>query len=146
MDDEEDIDRQVDQLYLDPVTGELRYNPELQVPMNQEVREQEVVVPPAALKCTVCKLNGTDLAFDGEYRLARHFQIFHQDIRFKCYLCRSIFTSQVLLFAHLRGHGVLQPDKKSVGLFSLRTLTRVCFLMETQDRPNLVRTEMKISD
>ena len=125
-------------MLLDPVTGELYPDNQEQEPV--QIVNQEAEIPPA-IKCTICKkVNGVDLFMDSEDLLALHFQTCHQDIRLQCYMCPSIFDDQASLFEHLVRHGVQHPDRSSIALFSMNTMTRVAYLIENQNNgvPDLV--------
>ena len=86
-----------------------------------------------ALKCTLCK--NKPIIVKSENELNLHFKDIHQDIRFCCYLCSSIFGDLTVLFTHIqRNHSELDPNVESVALFSEMTMSRVGYLAGNQNR------------
>ena len=93
----------------------------------------KVTVRTLALKCTLCKIKPIIVKSENELNL--HFKDIHQDIRFCCYLCSSIFGDLTLLFTHIqRIHSEQNPNVESVALFSEMTMSRAGYLAGNQNR------------
>ena len=93
----------------------------------------KVTVRALALKCTLCK--NKPIIVKSENELNLHFKDIHQDIRFCCYLCSSIFGDLTVLFTHIqKTHSEQNPNVESVALFSEMTMSRVGYLAGNQNR------------
>ena len=93
----------------------------------------KVTVRTLALKCTLCKIKPIIVKSENELNL--HFKDIHQDIRFCCYFCSSIFGDLTLLFTHIqRSHNEQNLNVESVALFSAMTMSRVGYLAGDQNR------------
>ena len=147
-----------DMIVLDPETGE--FTVEIEHSRNQDpiykIQDQEpeslskmhrvspnrtqfpkslskVTVRTLALKCTLCKIKPINVKSENELNL--HFKAIHQDIRFCCYLCSSIFGDLTVLFTHIqRTHSEQNPNVESVALFSEMTMSRVGYLAGNRNR------------
>jgi hypothetical protein len=147
-----------DMMVLDPETGEFTF--EIKHLRNQDasykIQDQEpeslsklhrvspnrtqfpgslskVTVRTLALKCTLCK--NKPIIVKSENELNLHFKDIHQDIRFCCHLCSSIFGNLTVLFNHIqRNHSEQNPNVESVALFSEMTMSRVGYLAGNQNR------------
>ena len=147
-----------DMIVLDPETGE--FTVEIKHSRNQDprskIQDQEpeslskvhrvspnrtqfpkslnkVTVRTLALKCTLCKIKPIIVKSENELNL--HFKDIHQDIRFCCYFCSSIFGDLTLLFTHIqRSHNEQNLNVESVTLFSAMTMSRVGYLAGDQNR------------
>ena len=86
-----------------------------------------------ALKCTLCKIKPIIVKSENELNL--HFKDIHQDIRFCCYFCSSIFGDLIVLFTHIQKiHREQNPNVESVALFSEMTMSRVGYLAGNRNR------------
>ena len=140
-----------DMIVLDPETGEFTF--EIKHSRNQDQEPEslskvhrvspnrtqfpkslsKVTVRTLALKCTLCK--NKPIIMKSENELNLHFKDIHQDIRFCCYLCSSIFADLTVLFTHIqRIHSEQNPNVESVALFSEMTMSRIGYLAGNQNR------------